>query len=336
MSGERKALVVGINQYEDVPSLKVAVADAEAVALRLRRNGDADETANYSVKLVLGKDQPVTRAGLRGEIRALFADFRGDLLFFFAGHGVLEPTGGYLVTSDGAPDDWGVAMQEVIDLGLGSDARSITILLDCCHSGDLGNPALLGGSRNRGGLPISVIRENMTVIAAALPTQVSLEQGDHGLFTAALLDALDGAAADLLGEVTTSSLYAHVERRFSPWQQRPVTKAHITAPTVVRRCAPKLSVTKLRRLTELFPVARHQYPMDPEHDPAVDSGGRSTQPQVPEKMEVGALFKRYRDAGLVRATVPGEDLYWTAQRRHTAELTLVGREYWALVKSGDL
>ena len=39
-----------------------------------------------------------------------------------------------------------------------------------------------------------------------------------------------------------------------------------------------------------------------------------------------------RDAGLLKATVPGEDLYYVAQRSHTVELTLFGKEYWRHVE----
>lgn len=337
MADERKALVVGINEYQNVPSLVAAVPDAKEVAARLEFHAGGEAAPrNYWVNLKVTDGQPtITRAGLRAEIRSLFEGSEGDVLFYFAGHGVLEPTGAYLVTSDGVRNDWGISMQEVVDMGLGSEARSITILLDCCHSGNLGSPAALQNREAWSG-PLSVLRRNMSVIAASLDAQAVVEGGGHGLFTAALLDALDGAAADILGEVTTSSLYAHIERRFSPWQQRPVSKSYITTPTLVRKCPPKLSLEELLRLPELFKRRDAKFPMEPDHDPQIDRPGEYKQPPDQAKVAVGVLFKKYRDAGLLRPTTPGEQLYWTAQLGHTAELTLVGQEYWALAKQKGL
>ena len=336
MADERKALVVGINEYQNVSPLVAAVPDAKEVAARLEFHAAGEGKRNYFVNLKVGDGKTaITRAGLRAELRALFEGFEGDALFYFAGHGALESTGAYLVTSDGARDDWGVSMQEVVDIGLGSEARSITILLDCCHSGNLGSPAALqsGEAWRR---PLSVLRRNMTVIAGSLDTQAVVEAGGHGLFTAALLDALDGAAADILGEITTSSLYAHIERRFTPWQQRPVAKSYITTPTLVRKCPAKLSVEELLRLPKLFSRPDAMFPMEPDHDPKIERPGEYEEAPDKAKIEVGELFKKYRDAGLLRPTKDGEQLYWTAQLRHTAELTLVGREYWALAKQKGL
>ena len=129
-------------------------------------------------------------------------------------------------------------MQEVVQLATNSSASDILIILDCCHSGDFANPAILksNGKAN----PLAALRENMTVIAASRDTQVSREPagGGHGLFTSAVLDALDGGAADHMGWVTASSIYSYVERRFGSWGQRPVYKSNVTAVAVIRECEP--------------------------------------------------------------------------------------------------
>jgi hypothetical protein len=174
----------------------------------------------------------------------------------------------------------------------------------------------------------------MTVIAASLKAQPSVEAGGHGLFTASLLDALDGGAADHMGWVTASSIYAYVERRFGSWaeRQRPVYKSYATSVRVVRECAPLIDRLKLRRLIELFPTQDYQYRLTPKHEPE-DEHGRLHKPVDKEKVAIAQLFKQYRDAGLLKPSTPGEQLFWTARRRHTVELTLRGREYWWLVKN---
>jgi len=226
-------------------------------------------------------------------------------------------------------------MQEIVELAIASEAHDIILILDCCHAGDIADPSIF--SLKRTGDPLAVLRENMTVIAASLKAQSAVEAGGHGLFTASLLVALDGGAADPMGWVTAPSIYAYVERRFGSWaeRQRPVYKSYATSVRVVRECAPLIDHAKLRRLVKLFPTQNHKYQLTPEHEPE-DEYGRVHEPVDKEKVEVATLLKEYRDAGLLKPSVPGEQLYWTARRQHTVELTLRGQEYWWLVKNKKL
>jgi hypothetical protein len=224
-------------------------------------------------------------------------------------------------------------MEELVNLARQSDASDVLFILDCCHSGDIANPAVLQTSR--GDDPLSILRENMTVIAASRSSEESVEAGGHGLFTAAVLDALDGGAADHMGWVTAPSIYAYVERRFGAWDQRPVYKSHATGLTVVRRCAPLIDRLKLRELVTLFPTEHYEYPLDPDYEPE-DEHGNVHEPVNEEKVGVAQLFKDYRDAGLLKPSMPGEQLYWTARRSHTVRLTPRGREYWRLVANNRI
>lgn len=327
--------MVGIDTYENASKLSSCVADAEAVGKLLEEH--ADQTPNYFCRVLLDRmedGQPVTRAALRGACEELFAHFKGDVLLYFSGHGVLTPFGGHLCAYDSKRGDWGVPMQEVVNLAIKSEARDIILILDCCHSGDIADPSILNTG---GGDPLAVLRENMTVMAASLRAQSAVEAGEHGLFTASLLDALAGGAADPMGWVTAPAIYAYVERRFGSWsaRQRPVYKSYATSVRVVRECAPLIDRLKLRKLVELFPTQDYKYRLTPEHEPE-DEHGRTRKPVNKEKVAVARLLKAYRDAGLLKPTIPDEQLYWTARRRHTVELTLRGQEYWWLVKHRKL
>jgi len=333
MESNRRALIIGIDHYQ-LPGndLTCAVADAEAMAELLQR--DSDGAVNYHCRTLLNTmedGRPLDRVALRLACQELFSGFKGDSLLYFSGHGVMTKNGGCLATYDAYKDDWGVPMDEILQLAEDSTAREILILADCCHSGDIGNPALLNAHRGED-TPIAVLREDLTVIAASHASQLSLEAGGHGLFTAAVLDALRGGAADHMGWVTAPSIYAYVERRFGPWEQRPIYKSHATGVMPVRKCAPLIDRLKLRRLVELFPTDGHKYPLDPEHEPE-DEHGNLHEPVNKGKVAIAQLFKDYRDAGLVRASVPGEQLFWTARRSHAVALTGRGREYWWLVKN---
>jgi hypothetical protein len=331
----RRALIVGIGAFEDSRlDLPGPAADADAIESLLSTNFDG--TPNYDCRKIvdsLEDGDPISRAGLRQAIRELFDDFDGEVVFYFSGHGTLADTGGILLTSDAKDDDWGVPMEELAAVARESSASDVLVMIDACSSGDMAHPAVMGRGPN--GHPFAVLRENMTVISASTAKGTALEAGGVGVFTAAVCDALDGGAADHMGWVSAPSLYTYVERRFGAWGQHPTYKTNATRVGIVRRCAPLIDRLKLRQLVELFPSADTQYQLDPEHEPE-DELGRMHEPVNGEKVAIAQLMKDYRDAGLVKSSVPGEQFYWVARRGHSVELTDRGREYWWLVSSGKI
>jgi len=270
---------------------------------------------------------PVTRSKLRAAVTELF-NFDGEVLLYFSGHGFLSKTGGLICASDSTKDDWGIPMQEVVDLAIQSMARHILLILDCCHSGDIANTATvnMGAGKN----PLTTLRENMTVIAASRAMEGAIEAGGHGLFTSALVDALEGGAADHMGFVTAPAVYEYVSRRFTAWEQRPVYKTNATEVLTVRECEPLIARVQLQQLAAYFLSADHKYKLDPEYEPE-DEHGNVKEPVNQEKVAIAQLFKSYRDAGLLKPSNPKSQLYWAARRSETVELTPRGREYWWLV-----
>jgi hypothetical protein len=324
----RRALIIGINSYGGDNDLKAAVADAKAMAEVLSRHKDGEKNFDSIVLLDRMEDgSPITRPKLRAALNELF-NFDGEVLLYFSGHGFLSKTGGLLCTTDATKDDWGIPMQEVVDLAIQSAASHILLILDCCHSGAIANPTTM--NKDGGKSPLATLRENMTVIAASRATEGAIEAGGHGLFTGALLDALEGGAADHMGFVTDSALYAYVSRRFTAWDQRPVYKTNATDVLTVRECEPLIGRLLLRQLATHFPKADYQYRLDPEYEPE-DEHGNVKEPVNQEKVAIAQLFKSYRDAGLLKPSDPKLQLYWAARRNETVELTPRGREYWWLV-----
>src|SRR4051812_24756309 len=108
----RKALVVGIDYYKHSSGLHGCVNDAHAVKSVLERNSDG--TVNFGVSLLsgTGPGETVERSGLRGKIQELFKGDSEIALFYFAGHGHIETTGGYLLTSDSKSGDDGIALHD--------------------------------------------------------------------------------------------------------------------------------------------------------------------------------------------------------------------------------
>lgn len=330
----KRALIIGVDWYRSFGNLNACAADAEAVVESLRTNEDG--SPNYECKLLVSRDEhdaQVTRPNLRKACQELF-DFDGQVILYFSGHGALTETGGFLATSDGEENDYGIPMEELIQMGRDSRASDILIIVDSCHSGDAGNAPVMNRYNGSNNIP-TTLRENMTIIAASQRSEVAVEAGGHGVFTAALLDALDGGAADHMGWVTAPTIYGYVERRFGAWDQRPVYKSHSTRLPVIRECAPLIDRLKLRNIINLFPTQDHKYQLDPEFEPE-DEEGNMREPINQDKIDIAHLLKEYRDSGLLKPSVPNEQLYWVARRSHSVELTPRGKEYWRLVKNGRI
>jgi hypothetical protein len=252
-------------------------------------------------------------------------DYDGDVLFYFSGHGCHSEMGGFLITQDGSPGDPGLPMNELLTLSNRSKAQSILLLLDCCFSGDMGNPPNL---QSPYGLEQAQLRRGVTILAASRPTEPAVEVGGHGVFTDLVLDALAGGAADVRGRVSAASIYAHVEAALGPWDQRPLYKTHASSLPPVRLCDPHIPDTLLRELPELFGATNSRIMMDPSYEETEMAG-------TAQHIELFNKFKKLRDAHLLR-TEKGDDLYWAAIHGNAVLLTPLGRFYWRLAKEGRI
>lgn len=320
----RRALIVGINDYEHVCTLNSCVADAEAMTAVLARH--ADQSVNFECRtLLVPGPERITRAALKKHWVELFQDFKGDVLFYFSGHGIQTATGGYLVTQEGTPDDPGLSMDDLVTMANASSASTVLIILDCCFSGGAGNPPSLQNGLSEGR---AVLREGITILAASRGTQTALEVGGQSVFTGLLLGALNGGAADIRGKVSAASIYGYAEAALGSWEQRPLYKSHAAHLEPVRLCAPKVGDSELRSLATYFPASGFEYQLDPTYE--------ETSPAAKaEHVAIFKTFKRLQLAGLLRPKV-GDDLYWAAERSFHVVLTELGSFYWQLVRNGRI
>lgn len=329
-----KALVIGIDKYRATP-LKGCVADARQMERLLSHHHNASK--NYDVRLITSDESEITRGSFREALMALFENARdSNLLFFYAGHGAQTAWGGELVTQDFAPNSLGVAMNDVISLANESAAREVVVILDCCFGGDMANvPGMQTGAvadEFRKGL--AVLGENVTLLSAARATEPSVEVDGHGSFSRLLISGLEGAAANLIGEVTALSLYAHASKAFGEWDQRPVFKSHVTRPSVLREALPWIDPALLRRLPDHFETIESRVKMTAAHEgegrPLPDG-----EPGTKAQQEFD-YFKELRNAGLLE-TDGSQDLYFLAtQTFGEVFLTSKGQYFWELVHQGRL
>ncbi len=328
----KRALIVGIDDYPGSP-LTGCVADADAMALLLERNEGG--ARNYDVRKATSGTDFIDRGRLRALLRELFDNSRGaGLLLYFAGHGAQTPWGAELVTQDYSENSLGVSMNDVIALANDSPAREVVLVLDCCFSGDLGNiPGLQPIGLSEAFAPgRAVLREGVTLLAASKATEPSVEHAGHGAFTRLVLEGLEGAAGDHLGQVTALSLYDFASRAFGAWEQRPVFKSHIVQSSPIRICKPWIDPNLLRRLPDYFVAPDSRHTMSPAHEGTrpIPAGAQPTTEQ-----QAFNYFKDLRNAGLL-TTDANKDLYFVALGSEGVYLTALGRYFWNLAKEGRL
>jgi hypothetical protein len=180
----RKALIVGIDFYDKIGSLSGCVNDAHSVKSVLERH--ADGTVNFATPKLLtgtsGADR-VEKGKIKDAVRELFSDDSEIALFYFAGHGYIEDTGGFLCGTECQSGDDGFALSELMTIAGKSSAKNKIIILDSCHSGVAGTaPEKMGAE----------VKEGMTILTASTAEQYAMEVpgGGAGVFTSLFVDAL--------------------------------------------------------------------------------------------------------------------------------------------------
>lgn len=327
----RKALIVGVDYYDHITPLSGCVNDAHAVKSVLERH--ADGTLNFATPKLLtgtGPGDVVNRSDLKEAVRELFSTDAEIALFYFAGHGYLDDTGGYLCATDMKPGDDGLPLSDVMTLAGGSPARNKIIVLDSCHSGVVG-----GRSDARA---IAEVREGTTILTASAANQYAMEvpEGGAGVFTSLFVDALGGAAANLVGDVTPGSVYAHIDQSLGPWAQRPMFKTNVTGFVSLRKATAPIPLTELQALATFFPRPDYEFPLDPSYEPERSPSDR-LDPDIPapdpNNTAKFAVLQRYVRVNLVRPK--GAPHMWhAAMQRKSCELTVLGQHYQKLVSSG--
>lgn len=319
----RKALIVGVNYYENGDGLYGCVDDAHSIKASLERNGDG--SINFgSPKLLTGTGptDAVSRVELKDAIDELFKGDSDIALFFFAGHGHIESTGGYILASDAKRGDDGVSLAEVLTLANNSAAKNKIIILDSCHSGIAGTNPQDGQQSN--------LSEGMTILTASTADQYATETNGRGVFTSLLVDALSGSARNLIGDISPGSVYAHIDQSLGPWDQRPVFKTNVKNFVSLRKVSPPIGLAELQRITDFFPTPGYEYPLDPSYEP--EDGGRTAEmPRAdPDNTQKFAILQRYQGVNLV-VPVDAPHMWHAAMQSKSCKLTVLGEHYRRLV-----
>jgi hypothetical protein len=199
------AVIIGNRNYGDrAPSVDFAHNDAESMkkfvveTLGFSEGNiiDLRDVTRAEMEAVFGNDRTP-----KGKLWQWVRPRKSDVIVYYSGHGVpgLKDGREYLWPVDGnlnTPEIFGYPL-ELLYRNLDQiEARSVTVLIDACFSGESSRGTLIRGASGVRVIPQKMAESTFTVISATGQGQIASwdEEAGHGLFTKHLLDALNGAA----------------------------------------------------------------------------------------------------------------------------------------------
>jgi WD40 repeat protein/uncharacterized caspase-like protein len=221
-------VLVGVNQYQDerLPCLRYSAVDCQGLASAL-----ADATQAFPQTEVWTHHdfslQLPTLTNIRISLKqiAAAAQPQDTILFYFSGHGMVEPNGQVvLCLADTQIDNLlntGLGLQELLHLLGHSGAQTQLVLLDACHSGSMSLKGAKGEIPNRENLTpqmVDLLRQKAKkskgfyALLSCDTDQQSWEFPElgHGVFTYYLMRGLRGEAADGRGLIEADGLYRYI------------------------------------------------------------------------------------------------------------------------------
>ena len=202
------AVIIGNKNYDGrTPAVDYAHNDADAMRSFVinklgYRDGniiDLRDAGRNRIAAVFGNDKTH-----EGELFNIIRKGKSDVTVYYSGHGVpgLKDKRPYLLPVNGNPDLAEITGYSVDTLYTNLaklPARSVTVYLDACFSGDSEKGMLVSSASGLGlEQEIPAASGRLTVITAAQGSQLASwdPKARHGLFTKYLLEALIGKADD--------------------------------------------------------------------------------------------------------------------------------------------
>jgi hypothetical protein len=247
------AVVIGINQYKNLPSLKYAGNDAREF---YRYMTEVNGVPKDHIWLLL--DEEATLDKLRSTLGTQLRRQAGKddtVIIFLAGHGATErdaasPDGDglekYILPSNADPKDLyasAMPMSEIARIFNRISSERLVFISDSCYSGASGGRTIpvLGTRANVSGAFLDRLSQGKgrVILTASDANEVSVEKDElkHGVFTYYLLEALRGQGdLDKDGVVTFDEVYRYVSMKVpqaTGQDQHPVKKGEMTGQIVL-------------------------------------------------------------------------------------------------------
>ncbi|MFT5823856.1 MAG: WD40 repeat protein [Crocinitomix sp.] len=223
-------LSIGINNYKNPAyNLDYAVNDSKAFVKSLKNGGDSlfNSVKTYSI---LNAD--ATKANIMATITEIKSEIGSEdvFLFYYAGHGVMsveiapDQPEFFIVTHDvtnlydasAVIREKAISAGELMEISKNISAEKQLFVLDACHSGGAIETFAVRGSEREKALAQLARNTGTFFLTAAQDAEYANEVGklNHGLFTYALLEILQGAVKlDGDQKITVSELKSYVEER---------------------------------------------------------------------------------------------------------------------------
>jgi hypothetical protein len=236
------AVIIGNRNYSGrVPTVDFAHNDADAMkhfivnklGYRTGNIFDLRDAGVNAISAVLGNEK-----SHEGDLFNAIRKGQSDVIVYYSGHGVpgLKDERPYLLPVDGDPNSaeiTGFSVDTMYSNLAKLPARSVTVFLDACFSGESEKGMLVSSASGisvTAKLPSS--KGQMTVITAAQGNQLASwdPKARHGLFTKHLLDALNGEAdnkgyGNYDGKVSLSEIQNYLDEEMTyqaraTWKRR--------------------------------------------------------------------------------------------------------------------
>ncbi|MEO1052143.1 MAG: caspase family protein [Bacteroidota bacterium] len=218
---------VGINEYKNSAyNLNYAKPDAKSFTQKLIENGSR---IFRNVRKVEIYDGEATKANIIKGFESVISQSKPQdvFVFYYAGHGTLDEDNDdqyYLVPTDitklyGDPaqlQDKGISATDLKGLLAQVKSQKQLILMDACHSGGAIKTIGVRAAASEEKAIVQLARSSGVVMIASSGTQQyasEFEVLEHGVFTYALLEALDGRADNGDNKITVNELKFFMEER---------------------------------------------------------------------------------------------------------------------------
>jgi internalin A len=215
---ERLAVIVGIDEYTIMSSLRYAVADAKAMKELLEEKGNftidyyADDGKKVNRYNIMRAVEDANNAASRGWIKTF--------VFYFSGHGLEKDGVQYLATAETDPDypeTSAIVLDDILDSikSIEENAKAI-VFIDACRN--------RGKDRKSSSDAWTKYDDShgLGILYSTSPGQFSYENSNlgHGVYTYYLMEALNGEGDfDGDGYITFDEVSQYVWYEMKEWSQ---------------------------------------------------------------------------------------------------------------------
>lgn len=219
-------LAVGISEYPapDLQDLNYAAKDAQDF---LKAVTQSDLQMYSSINPIIILNQEATTNNIIKQLSKLSSNVKQDdvVMLFFSGHGMNENEERYLVTYDvSSAEDYYTGVNFSFIRKRMKDMVSkhchVIIFMDACHSG-----AMAGTKGTEKGISLATPGVIGYYSSTAYEKSAETENLQNGVFTSAILSALEGDIANADGEITAQQLSNYIQnyvRKHTNGRQSPI------------------------------------------------------------------------------------------------------------------